>query len=328
MTTQQPSQSPADPLAQPKGQLFLSNLKQRYLKDHIFQTLTWLAVAIAIAVLVVLIVDTLIDGLPRIDGSFLTSFPSRKAEHAGIYAALVGTIWVMIIVTLVAFPLGVGAGIYLEEFSTDNWFTQAIEINISNLAGVPSIIYGLLGLAVFVRLLETVTGGRSVLSGALTLALLILPVIIVATRESLRAVPDSIRLAGFALGSTRWQVVREHVLPMAMPGILTGTILALSRAIGETAPLITIGALTFVPFVPELPLGEWFQDPVAAANQFWSEGIQSQFTVLPIQIYNWVSRPQKEFHTNAAAGIIVLLGVLLAMNSIAIILRNKLQKNR
>lgn len=327
MTTQQPPHVEPDSPPKEQGQ-FLSSLRDRYLKDHLFQALTWAAVAIAVAVLVILILDTLVDAIPRLEWSFLTSFPSRKAEQAGIYAALNGTIWVMIIVTLVAFPIGVGAGIYLEEFSTDNWFTQVIEINISNLAGVPSIIYGLLGLAVFVRLMEPITGGRSVLSGALTLALLILPVIIVATRESLRAVPDSIRFAGFALGSTRWQVVREHVLPMAMPGILTGTILALSRAIGETAPLITIGALTFVPFVPEMPFLEWFQNPGEAASQFWTEGIQSQFTVLPIQVYNWVSRPQKEFHTNAAAGIIVLLFVLLAMNSIAIILRNRLQKTR
>jgi phosphate transport system permease protein len=307
---------------------FKPNLSDRYRKDLLFQGLTWLAVTIAITVLVVLVVDTLVDGLPRLEWSFITNFPSRRAQNAGIYAALMGTIWVMMIVALVSFPLGVGAGIYLEEFAKDNWLTRLIEINISNLAGVPSIIYGLLGLAAFVRLLQPMTGGRSVLSGALTLVLLILPIIIVSTREALRSVPDSIRWAGFALGSTRWQVVREQVLPIALPGILTGTILGLSRAIGETAPLITIGALTYVPFAPQFPVGEWLSNPVGAVQSFWQDGMQSQFTVLPIQIYNWVSRPQKAFHTNAAAGIIVLLMVLLAMNSLAVLLRNWLQKTR
>jgi phosphate transport system permease protein len=208
----------------------------------------------------------------------------------------------------VAFPVGVGAGIFLEEFVTPSWWSNLIEINIANLAGVPSIIYGLLGLAAFVRFMSPITGGRSILSGGLTLALLVLPIVIVATREALRAVPGSLRQAGFALGATRWQVIREHILPQAMPGILTGTILALSRAIGETAPLITIGALTFISFLPN--------------------GVWDSFTALPIQVYNWVSRPQPAFHELAAAGIIVLMVVLLLMNSIAITLRNKLQKSR
>ena len=305
---------------------FKANLGSRYRLDFMFKMAAGLAIVFAILVLLVLLATTLHDALPRLDfafwneDSFLRTFPSRKPEQAGVYAALVGTIWVMVIVALVAFPLGVGAGLYLEEFGGDNWFTRFVEINISNLAGVPSIIYGLLGLMVFVRILEPITGGRTVLSGALTLVLLILPVIIVSTREALRSVPDSIRLAGFALGSTRWQVVREQVLPMALPGILTGTILALSRAIGETAPLITIGALTFVPFVPTLlDKGEFVGI---------SQGLQSPFTVLPIQIYNWVSRPQPEFHNAAASGIIILLIVLLAMNSIAVIIRNQLQKSR
>jgi phosphate transport system permease protein len=313
--TSLPPQEPSNLSQASPSPEFKTNLQGRYRWDNIFQFLTMVAVILAIVVLAVLLLDTLIDGLPRLNFSFLTSYPSRKPEQAGIFAALIGTIWIMVLVVIIAFPLGVGAGVYLEEFASDNWFSQMIEINISNLAGVPSIIYGLLGLGVFVRIMEPLTGGRSVLSGALTLSLLILPVIIVATRESLRAVPDSIRLAGFALGSTRWQVVREHVLPMAMPGILTGTILALSRAIGETAPLIPIGALTFVPFVPSL------LHPI-------EEGLRSPFTVLPIQIYNWVSRPQKEFHTDAAAGIVVLLVVLLVMNSIALFLRQKLQKAR
>ncbi|ASC74237.1 phosphate transporter permease subunit PtsA [Halomicronema hongdechloris C2206] len=285
---------------------FHQNLSGRYRLDAIFQSLAWLSVAIALIVLAWLLLDVLIDGIPTLNWEFITNFPSRKPEEAGVWAALMGTIWVMAVVAVVAFPIGVGAAIYLEEFSSDNWFSRFVEINISNLAGVPSIIYGLLGLAAFVYLFEPITGGRSVLTGGLTLALLILPIIIVATRESLRAIPNSIRLAGFALGATRWQVVWSHVLPYAMPGILTGTILALSRAIGETAPLIAIGALTFIPFIPD--------------------GLQSPFTVLPIQVYNWVSRPQEEFHAIAASGIILLLIVLLAMNAIAIYLRNRLQK--
>ncbi|MGK7874054.1 MAG: phosphate ABC transporter permease PstA [Xenococcaceae cyanobacterium] len=290
----------------PESQPFKPNLAGRYKIDTIFAIATWAAISIAILVLVALLVDVLIDGLPRLNWSFIANFPSRKPEQAGLLSALVGTIWVMVIVAVVSFPLGVGAGIFLEEFSEDNWFTRIIEININNLAGVPSIIYGLLGLQVFVRIMKPLTGGRSILSGSLTLALLILPIIIVATREALRAVPDSLRQAGFAVGATCWQVVWEQVLPIAFPGILTGTILALSRAIGETAPLITIGALTFISFLPE--------------------GLQSPFTVLPIQIFNWVSRPQKGFHDNAAAGIIVLMVVLLAMNATAVFLRNKFQK--
>ncbi|NET33088.1 MAG: phosphate ABC transporter permease PstA [Cyanothece sp. SIO1E1] len=298
----------------PASQLFKANLNSRYRIDGIFAAATWLAVIIAIAVLAILIIDVLADGLARVDWQFITNFPSRKAERAGLFSALVGTVWLLVVVALVSFPLGVGAGVFLEEFSGDNWFTRAIEININNLAGVPSIIYGLLGLQVFVRILQPITGGRSVLSGSLTIALLILPIIIVATREALRAVPDSIRQAGFALGATRWQVVRDQVFPMALPGVLTGVILALSRAIGETAPLITIGALTFISFTPSL------SDPI--------EGLQTPFTVLPIQIYNWVGRPQRDFHTNAAAGIIVLMVVLLAMNATAVFLRNKFQKTR
>lgn len=290
------------------SQNFAQNLSGRYRIDAIFRVAAWGAVAIAIAVLVWLLLDVLIDGLSSLNWQFLTNFPSRRAESAGIAAALAGTLWVMALVALISFPIGVGAGIYMEEFSRDSWFNRFIEVNISNLAGVPSIIYGLLGLAVFVQLLGPLTGGRSVITGALTLVLLILPVIIVATREALRSVPDSIRLAGFALGATRWEVVWSHVLPSAIPGILTGVILALSRAIGETAPLIAIGALTFIPFRPEGP--------------------RSPFTVLPIQIYNWVSRPQADFHDIAAAGIIVLLLVLLGMNGIAIYLRNRFQKSR
>jgi phosphate transport system permease protein len=287
-------------------------LQKRYTYDRIFSTLTWAATFLALLVLLVLLADVFIDGAGRISWQFLSSFPSRRPAASGILSALVGTIWLLSITALISFPVGVGSGIFLEEFAPDNIYTRLVEINIGNLAAVPSIIYGLLGLQVFVRILVPITGGRSVLSGSLTLALLILPVIIVATRESLRSVPNSLRQGGFAVGATRWQVVRDLVLPQAFPGILTGTILALSRAIGETAPLITIGALTFIAFLPPLSL----------------EGLQTPFTALPIQVYNWVSRPQADFHTNAAAGILVLMVVLLAMNATAIFLRNKFQKNR
>lgn len=287
---------------------FKPDLSGRYGKDKLFAIAAWSATIIAVLVLAWLLLTILIDGLGTLNWNFITSFPSRRAERAGVIAALAGTLWVMAVVALVSFPVGVGSGVFLEEFSEDNWFSRLVEINISNLAGVPSIIYGLLGLAAFVRLLGPITGGRSVLTGGLTLALLILPVIIVATREALRAVPDSIRAAGFALGATRWQVIWNHVLPAAMPGILTGMILALSRAIGETAPLIAIGAATFIPFLPN--------------------GLQSAFTVLPIQIYDWVGRPQAEFHSLAASGIIVLMAVLLLMNGLAVYLRNRFQQAR
>jgi phosphate transport system permease protein len=286
-------------------------LSRRFAIDRLFQIACWTAVIIGLLALVVLLVDVVIDGLPRLDWTLLSEFPSRRAGRAGLKSALVGTIWLMIVTAILTFPLGVGAGIFLEEFVKDTWYAKIIEVNISNLAAVPSIIYGLLGLAVFVRLMEPVTGGRSVLAGAMTLSLLVLPIVIVATRESLRAVPDSLRQAGFALGATRWQVISSQVFPLAFPGILTGTILALSRAIGETAPLITIGALTFIAFLPPLSL----------------EGLRTPFTALPIQIFNWVSRPQKEFHTAAAAGIIVLMVVLLLMNATAIWLRNKFQQD-
>lgn len=286
-------------------------LNLRYQVGRIFAILCWLAVALALIVLLVLLIDVFIDGLPRLDWGLLTNFPSRRPAQAGLKSALVGSIWLMVLTSIITFPLGVGAAIFLEEFAVDSWFAKVIEININNLAAVPSIIYGLLGLELFVRVMSPITNGRSLISGALTLSLLVLPIIIVATREALRAVPNSLRQAGFALGATRWGVVKDHVFPLAFPGILTGVILALSRAIGETAPLITIGALTFIAFLPPLGL----------------EGLQSPFTALPIQIFNWVSRPQAAFHTVAAAGIIVLMVVLLLMNAVAILLRNKFQRN-
>ncbi len=305
MTTQDPQSLRS--AASDSSDLFDVNLGKRYNFDAIFKFAAIAAISIALLVLVVLLVDVVIDGAPRISWSFLTNFPSRRPLDAGLLSALVGTIWVMVLVAIIAFPIGVGSGIFLEEFAGDTWYAQIIEININNLAGVPSIIYGLLGLQVFVRLMEPITGGRSILSGALTLALLILPILIVSTREAIRSVPDSLRQAGFALGATKWEVVWNHVLPLAFPGILTGTILSLSRAIGETAPLIMIGALTFISFLPDGP--------------------QSPFTVLPIQIYNWVARPQEEFHVNSAAGIIVLMAMLLLMNSTAIYLRGRFQKS-
>jgi phosphate transport system permease protein len=314
---------PQPPVA--KEPEFAGNLPQRYSADRLFQIAAWGATAIAIAVLGWLLYDVLSQGLGRLSWQFLTSFPSRRPENAGIVGALAGTFWVMIIVAVVAFPVGVGAGLYLEEFATDSWFTRLIEINISNLAGVPSIIYGLLGLAAFVRLLEPITGGRTVLAGALTLALLVLPIIIVATREALRAVPEGMRLAGLAMGGSRWQVVWDHVLPAALSGILTGVILALSRAIGETAPLITIGALTFVPFTPGCTENFPYFNP-ADLLRCPVNVVQSPFTVMPIQIFNWVSRPQKAFHENAAAAIIVLMVMLVLMNSVAIILRNRFRQ--
>jgi phosphate transport system permease protein len=287
---------------------FRTNLGKRYALDIAFRWIAWAASLIGVAFLLLLVLDVLTDGLPRLSWQFLSSFPSRRPTESGLLSALVGTLWLISIVACVAFPIGVGAGVYLEEYAARSKFAQFIEINISNLAGVPSILYGLLGLQVFVRLMQPITGGRSVLAGGLTLSLLVLPIIIVSTREALRTVPDTVRMAGYALGATKWQTIRSQVLPIALPGILTGTILALSRAIGETAPLVTIGAMTFVSYLPSGP--------------------QSAFTALPIQVYNWISRPQAEFHTNAAAAIVVLLVVLLAMNGTAVLIRNRFQQNR
>ena len=271
----------------------------------VFLAICLAATLSGIVALVVLLITVAADGIGRLSWDFLTSFPSRFAERAGIKAALAGTLWVMFFTAFFAVPVGIGAAIYLEEFAPRNFLTKAIETNINNLAGVPSIIYGILGLALFVRTLDL---GRSVLAGSMTMALLVLPIIIVAAREGLRSVPPSIREASLALGATPWQTLRFQVLPPAAPAMLTGVILALSRAIGETAPLIVMGALTFVAFTPDGPL--------------------SSFTVLPIQIFNWVSRPQEAFQVTAAAGIIVLLIVLLTMNAIAIGLRNYFERKR
>jgi phosphate transport system permease protein len=262
-----------------------------------------LATSFSLIVLGVLIYRILVEGLPYLSLDFITNFASRMPERAGIWAALVGTIWIMAVTAPVSFILGVGTAIYLEEYAKKNAFTKFVQVNIANLAGVPSIVFGLLGLTIFVRLAGL---GSSVLAGGLTMSLLILPVIVVASQEAIRTVPREIREASFGMGATKWQTIRRIVFPAALPGILTGTILALSRAVGETAPLLVLGALAYVAFVPE--------------------NLLSQFTVLPIQLYNWTSRPQEDFHMLAASGIIILLIILLIMNSIAVYIRNKFHK--
>ncbi len=256
-------------------------------------------------VLTSLMVDVVRKGTPWLDWQFLTSYPSRNPEEAGTKSAIVGSFWLMLLTSLFSVPVGVGAAIYLEEYAPRGWFLRLIQLNIANLAGIPSVIYGILGLGLFVRFFAL---GRSLLAGALTMSLLVLPIIVISTQEALRAVPQGIRESAYALGATRWQVVSSHLLPIAAPGILTGIILALSRAVGETAPLVMIGALTFIAFLPESLL-----DP---------------FTVLPIQIFNWTARPQEEFRGLAAAAIIVLMVFLLLMNLSAILLRNYYERHR
>lgn len=282
---------------------FRPRLRYRRTLGFVFAAACFAATLVGLISLAVLVVDVWGDGADALSWRFITSFPSRIASRAGILPALVGSLWVLVLTAVFSFPIGVGTAIWLEEYAPRSRLTQFIQLNISNLAGVPSIVYGILGLAVFVR---AVGLGRSVIAGALTLTLLILPVIIIAAQEAIRAVPNSIRMGALALGATRWQTIRHQVLPIAMPGILTGTILALSRAVGEAAPLLLVGAVAFVPFLPKSPT--------------------DSFTVLPIQIYNWISRPQGEFHALAAAGIIVLLVVLLVLNAAAILLRNRYSK--
>ena len=285
--------------------------------DRLFVWAGLFVTLLGLVALAVLLVDILYDGLPRLSWDFITSYPSRRPGRAGILSSLVGTIWVMVVTGALACPVGVMAAIYLEEYAPKNWLTNLIEINIANLAGVPSVIYGLLGLGVFVQFLAL---ERSILSGAATLALLALPIIIMSTREALRSIPPSIREASLALGASRWQTVSKQVLPAAMPGILTGVILSLSRAIGETAPLIVVGALTYVAFLPESPISGDF--PFIDLT-----GLSDPFSVLPIQIFNWVSRPQKGFIINAAAAIIVLLAITFIMNAVAVWLRHRFQKH-
>lgn len=275
----------------------------RKVREHVLFVVCLIATLLSIAGLIILLLDAFADGLPWLDLQFINSFPSHHPEKAGIKAALIGSVWIVGLTALFSFPIGVAAALYLEEYAPKNWFTLFINVNISNLAGVPSIVYGLLGIGLFV---ESLALGRSILAGALTMTLLILPIVIVASREAIRSVPRAYREGAYALGATRWQVTREIVFPSALPGILTGTILALSRAMGEAAPMIALAALAYINFPPTSPL--------------------DRFTVMPIQIYNWVSNPIREFHSLAAAGIIVLLAVLLSMNSVAIYIRYRYQK--
>ncbi|WP_447972182.1 phosphate ABC transporter permease PstA [Nitrospira sp. Kam-Ns4a] len=288
----------------------------RKIAERLFVALGFVSLAVGLLTLVLVIGRLVVEGAPRLDWHFLTSFPSRHAQQAGILPAWVGSSLVMLLTALVGVPLGVAAGLYLEEYARKNWLTHVIEVTVTNLAGVPSIIYGLLALGLFVYRLGL---GESVLAAGLTLALLILPIVIVATREAIRSIPVEIREAAYALGATKWQTVSHHILPYATAGILTGVILALSRAIGETAPVVTIGALTFIAFLPPAPF--------TAAPPFVSfDWLFSPFTVMPIQMFTWVSRPGEAFLANAAAAGVVLLVMTLTMNGLAILLRSRMRK--
>lgn len=286
-------------------------LRRRQWVNLIFSILGLLTLFFSILVLLALIWDLASTGVPRLSKDFFTHFPSRFPEKAGILSAWVGSLCVMAVTALCTIPLGIAAGVYLEEYAAKNWFTHIVELNIINLAGVPSIIFGLMSLGFFVQKLNF---GQSILTAGLTLGLMVLPIVIVTTREAIRAIPNSIREASFALGASQWQTIKHHVLPYSSGGILTGVIISLSRAIGETAPLITIGALTFIAFLPTPPVQEvwpfvsfqWLKDP---------------FTVMPIQMFNWISKPESEFHVNAAATGLVLLGMTLLMNAVAIFIR-------
>lgn len=272
--------------------------------NRVFRQYCTLSVFLPLIGLVILLLLMGMHGLSRIDLAFLIENPSRRPELAGFKPALVGSIWLISLTTLLSVPLGIGAAIYLEEYGGRSWASRLVDVNIANLAAVPSIIYGLLGLGVFVRTLQM---DRSLIAGACTLSLLIMPIIVVASRESLRTIPETLREAGAGLGATQWQTIRKVVLPLALPGILTGSILAISRAIGETAPLIVVGALAYITFLPS--------------------GVMSPYTAMPIQIYDWIRRPQPEFVINAAAGIIVLLGTMMAINAVAVWLRYRLQRH-
>lgn len=301
---------------------FSAAIRRRRAIDAAFSVAGAILTIVVLAVLGALVFDLVRTGLSRLDLSFLTSFPSRRPEKAGVLSAWVGTLCVIFVTASTAIPLGIAAGVYLEEYARKSWLTAVIEVNIGNLAGVPSIVYGLMALGLFVYRFGF---GQSILSGGLTLALLILPIVIVATREALRAIPQHIREAAYALGATRWQVVRHHLLPYSAGGIATGVIIALSRALGETAPLITIGALTFIAFLPRAPFS-----PVAPEDGGGFVGpfdwLGDSFTVLPIQMFNWVSRPGDSFLPNAAATGLVLMIVTLAMNAGAIVIRSRARR--
>jgi phosphate transport system permease protein len=284
--------------------------------DLIFAGAGLLVMVVAMAMLMALIVDLAVDGIGRLSWDFLTNFPSRRPERAGILSAWVGTSLVMLVTSALSVPLGVAAGLYLEEYAPKNWVTNLIEINVTNLAGVPSIIYGLLALGLFVYAFGL---GETILVAGMVLALLTLPVVIVATREAIRSIPQEVREGAYALGADQWQTVRMYILPAATPGVLTGAIIGLARAIGETAPVITIGALTFIAFLPPSPV----QSTFPFVNFDW---LNSPFTLMPIQMFNWISRPQAEFHVNAAAAGLVLLVMTLMMNGLAIYIRYRIRK--
>lgn len=293
-----------------------ANIQWRERISQIFAILGLLIIFVSVMILFALVLQMMVQGIPRLTPSFFLNFPSRNPEEAGILSAWVGSSLVMLVTTIIAVPVGIASGIYLEEYSRKDWLADLIEINVTNLAGVPSIVYGLLALGLFVYQFNL---GQSVAAAGLTLALLILPVVIVTTRESLRAIPSSLREAAYALGATKWQMIWDHILPYASGSILTGIIIGLSRAIGETAPVITIGALTFIAFLPDSP----FQD--FPKNLFtW---LSAPFTVMPIQMFNWVSRPEPEFEINAAAAGTVLIFMTLGMNALAIYLRYRFRKN-
>ena len=292
-------------------------IKRHKLKDYIFSIVGLLALMLGLMTLLVLFVDLIADGSSRFNLQFLSDYPSRRAAHAGLLSAWVGSALVMSVTFLTAVPMGAAAGLYLEEYAPKNWLSDLIEINVSNLAGVPSIIYGLLALGLFVYGLGL---GQSILTAGLTLGLLILPIVIVSTREAIRGIPVAIREAAYAVGATKWQVVYDHVLKYSYGGILTGVIIGMARALGETAPLITIGALTFIAFLPPSPI-------TTTAPFINFEWLSSGFTVMPIQMFNWLSRPDHAFHVNAAATGAIIILVTLLMNGTAIYLRYKIRKN-
>ncbi|HEY0379923.1 MAG TPA: phosphate ABC transporter permease PstA [Pyrinomonadaceae bacterium] len=295
---------------------FAKIIAKRKRQDFVFKVVGIVCTLVGIVTLGALLVDLIVDGAGRLSWEFLSSYPSRFAGRAGILSAWVGTLLIMVVTAFTAVPLGIAAGVYLEEYARRNWFTNLIEINIANLAGVPSIIYGLMALGLLVYQFQL---GQSILTGGLTLAFLILPIVIVATREALRTIPQGIREAAYALGSTKWQLVRHHLLPYSVGGTMTGIIIALSRAIGETAPLITIGALTFIAFLPPSPIQS--QPPFVSFD--W---LHSPFAVLPIQMFNWVSRPDQDFVQNAAAAGLILIVVTLSLNAVAIVIRYRVRK--
>jgi phosphate transport system permease protein len=292
-------------------------IRRHKLNDFIFSIVGLIALMIGLMTLMTLFIDLIMDGYMRFNSDFFQNFPSRKAERAGLLSAWVGSLLVMTVTFFTAVPVGVAAGVYLEEYAPKNWFTDLIEINVTNLAGVPSIIYGLLALGLFVYILDL---GQSILTAGLTLALLILPVVIVSTREAIRAIPVNIREGAYAVGATKWQVVSDHILHYSFGGILTGIIIGMARALGETAPVITIGALTFIAFLPPAPIS-------AEPPYLNFEWLQAGFTVLPIQMFNWLSRPDHAFHVNAAATGAIIIMVTLLMNGTAIWLRYKIRKN-